>query len=153
MTAAGPIPVDAVLYATGRAPIPNTRGLGLEAQGVAMNESGAIAVDTAYRSSVPSIYAVGDCSDHAGCGIDPAQFDLTPVAIAEGRVIAETLFNDNPQRRRLRAGADRGVRHPRGRDGRPERDAGARAGPRGHDLPHQLPAAAAHFDGASRFGP
>jgi glutathione reductase (NADPH) len=96
MTATGPIPADAVLYATGRVPIPNTRGLGLEAQGVAMTENGAIVVDTAYRSSVPSIYAVGDCSDHAACGIDPAQFDLTPVAIAEGRVIAETLFNDNP---------------------------------------------------------
>jgi glutathione reductase (NADPH) len=45
---------------------------------------------------VPSIYAVGDCSDHAACELDPAQFDLTPVAIAEGRVIAETLFNANP---------------------------------------------------------
>ena len=61
-----------------------------------MNESGAIIVDNAYRSSAPSIYAVGDCSDHAACGLDPTQFDLTPVAIAEGRVIAETLFNDNP---------------------------------------------------------
>jgi glutathione reductase (NADPH) len=96
MTATGPIPADAVLYATGRVPIPNTRGLGLEELGVAMTGNGAIGVDTAYRSSVPSIYAVGDCSDHAACGIDPAQFDLTPVAIAEGRVIAETLFNDNP---------------------------------------------------------
>jgi len=97
MTGAGPIPADAVLYATGRVPIPNTRGLGLEQLGVAMNESGAITVDTAYRSSVESIYAIGDCSDHAACGIDPTQFDLTPVAIAEGRVIAETLFNANPQ--------------------------------------------------------
>jgi glutathione reductase (NADPH) len=96
MTTAGPIPADAVLYATGRAPIPNTRGLGLEKLGVAMNDTGAIEVDPAYRSSVPSIYAVGDCSDHAACGIDPGLFDLTPVAIAEGRVIAETLFNDNP---------------------------------------------------------
>jgi glutathione reductase (NADPH) len=96
MTGAGPVPADAVLYATGRAPIPNTRGLGLEELGVAMNENGAIIVDAAYRSSVASIYAVGDCSDHAGSSIDPTQFDLTPVAIAEGRVIAETLFNDNP---------------------------------------------------------
>ncbi len=97
MTAAGPIPTDAVLYATGRLPIPNTKGLGLEQQGVTMSENGAVTVDAAYRSSVPHIYAVGDCSDHAACGIDPAQFDLTPVAIAEGRVIAETLFNANPQ--------------------------------------------------------
>jgi glutathione reductase (NADPH) len=96
MTPTGPIPADAVLYATGRAPIPNTGGIGLEKLGVAMSESGAIQVDTAYRSSVPSIYAVGDCCDHAACGLDPTLFDLTPVAIAEGRVIAETLFNDNP---------------------------------------------------------
>ena len=61
-----------------------------------MDQSGAICVDPAYRSSVPGIYAVGDCSDHAGAGLDSGSFDLTPVAIAEGRVIAETLFNDNP---------------------------------------------------------
>jgi glutathione reductase (NADPH) len=96
MTATGPIPADAVLYATGRMPIPNTRGLGLEELGVTMNETGAIEVDAGYRSSVPDIYAIGDCCDHAASSIDPTQFDLTPVAIAEGRVIAETLFNDNP---------------------------------------------------------
>ncbi|HYZ25350.1 MAG TPA: glutathione-disulfide reductase [Geminicoccaceae bacterium] len=95
-TTAGPIPADAVLYATGRDPIPNTRGLGLEELGVRMNASGAVCVDPAYRSNLPSVYAVGDCSDHAGAGLDSGSFDLTPVAIAEGRVIAETLFNHNP---------------------------------------------------------
>ena len=39
------------------------------------------------RSSVPSIYAVGDVTD---------RINLTPVAIAEGRAIAETLYNNNP---------------------------------------------------------
>jgi glutathione reductase (NADPH) len=63
-----------------------------------MDQSGAICVDPAYQSSVPGIYAVGDCSDHAGAGLDSGSLDLTPVAIAEGRVIAETLFNDNPHR-------------------------------------------------------
>jgi glutathione reductase (NADPH) len=95
-TTAGPIPADAVLYATGREPIPNTRNLGLEEQGVRMNTAGAICVDPTYQSNVPGIYAVGDCSDHAGAGLDSGSFDLTPVAIAEGRVIAETLFNANP---------------------------------------------------------
>ena len=95
-TTAGPIPADTVLYATGRDPIPNTSGLGLEEVGVRMNQSGAICVDTGYRSSAPGIYAVGDCSDHAQAGLPSGVFDLTPVAIAEGRVIAETLFNDNP---------------------------------------------------------
>lgn len=95
-TSAGPMAFDAVLYATGRQATPNTRGLGLEALGVAMDHTGAIEVDPAYRSTVDSIYAVGDCCDHTGAGLDSGNFDLTPVAIAEGRVIAETLFNDNP---------------------------------------------------------
>jgi glutathione reductase (NADPH) len=95
-TTSGPIPADAVLYATGREPIPSTRHLGLDQLGVRMNQSGAICVDAAYQSSVPGIYAVGDCSDHAQAGLPSGVFDLTPVAIAEGRVIAETLFNDNP---------------------------------------------------------
>ena len=95
-TTAGPIPADAVLYATGRDPIPNTGNLGLDEQGVRTNATGAICVDPTYRSNLPSIYAVGDCSDHAGAGLDSGSFDLTPVAIAEGRVIAETLFNANP---------------------------------------------------------
>ena len=37
MTATEAIPADAVLYATGRAPIPNTKGIGLDEQGVAMS--------------------------------------------------------------------------------------------------------------------
>jgi glutathione reductase (NADPH) len=36
---------------------------------------------------VPHIYAVGDVTD---------RLNLTPVAIAEGRAIAETLYNNNP---------------------------------------------------------
>jgi glutathione reductase (NADPH) len=97
-TTAGPIPADAVLYATGREPIPNTRELGLEQLGVRMNRSGAICVNPTYESSVPGIYAVGDCGDHAQAELESGVFDLTPVAIAEGRVIAETLFNANPHR-------------------------------------------------------
>ena len=38
---------------------------------------------------VPNIYAVGDVTD---------RINLTPVAIAEGRAIAETLYNNNPMR-------------------------------------------------------
>jgi glutathione reductase (NADPH) len=95
-TTAGPITGDAVLYATGREPIPNTRDLGLDELGVRRDVSGAICVDPAYQSNVQGIYGVGDCSDHAGAGLDSSSFDLTPIAIAEGRVIAETLCNDNP---------------------------------------------------------
>src|SRR5436309_880007 len=74
-----------ILVATGRAP--NTRGLGLDAVGVKTNERGAVLVDDWQRSSVQNIYAVGDVTD---------RLNLTPVAIAEGRAIAETLYNNNP---------------------------------------------------------
>ena len=76
---------DLVMFATGRAP--NTKGLGLERAGVKTDAKGAIIVDEWQRTSVPSIYAVGDVTD---------KLNLTPVAIAEGRGIAETVFNDNP---------------------------------------------------------
>jgi glutathione reductase (NADPH) len=95
-SAAGRLAYDAVLYATGRDPIPNTAGIGLEALGVRMEPGGAICVDADYQSSVPGIFAVGDCSDHAGSGLDSGSFDLTPVAIAEGRAVAERQFNANP---------------------------------------------------------
>ncbi len=78
---------DAVLYATGR--VPNTRGLGLEELGVKLDARGAVVVDAYSRSSVESVFAVGDVTD---------RINLTPVAIAEGRALAETLFHDNPTR-------------------------------------------------------
>jgi len=86
-TAGGKIETDCVMYATGRAP--NTKGLGLAEIGVAMKENGAIRVDEWQRTSVPNIYAVGDVTD---------RINLTPVAIGEGRAIAETLYNSNPIR-------------------------------------------------------
>jgi glutathione reductase (NADPH) len=87
-----PVEADAVLLATGRRPLPNTGDIGLGELGIEMDDDGAILVDAAYRTSMPGIRAVGDCSDHAGRGPDPGAFDLTPIAIAEGRLIADTLF-------------------------------------------------------------
>jgi glutathione reductase (NADPH) len=95
-TSRGPLEVDAVLYATGRKPVPHTQGIGLDELGVAMDRTGSILVDPSYESTVSGVFAVGDCCDHAASGLDPGAFDLTPVAVAEGRVIAETLFNNNP---------------------------------------------------------
>ncbi len=87
-TAAGDeISADQVMYATGRKP--NTRTLGLGELGIAVNEYGAVPVDEWSRTSVPHIYAVGDVTD---------RLNLTPVAIAEGRAIAETLYNNNPMK-------------------------------------------------------
>jgi glutathione reductase (NADPH) len=92
----GDIAADKVILATGRGSAPNTGRLGLEPHGVRTNRTGAICVDERYETSAPGIFAIGDCSDHAGNGLDAGSNDLTPVAIAEGRALAETVFNDNP---------------------------------------------------------
>ncbi len=42
--------------------VPNTSGLGLEHVGISLNASGYLAVDRVSRTSVPSIYAAGDCT-------------------------------------------------------------------------------------------
>jgi len=77
--------VDLVMYATGRAP--NTNGLGLVDVGVQMDENGAIVVDEFSHTSVPSIWAIGDVTD---------RMNLTPVALAEGMALVQTLFLGNP---------------------------------------------------------
>src|SRR5499427_8727220 len=85
-TAGDRIDADLVMYATGRAP--NTDRLGLAEIGVELTANGAVVVDEWQRApKVPNIYAVGDVTD---------RINLTPVAIAEGRAIAETLYNNNP---------------------------------------------------------
>ncbi|RTR06472.1 mercury(II) reductase [Halomonas nitroreducens] len=59
-TDAGALRVDQVLIATGRTP--NTEGLNLGAIGVETRR-GAIIVDDRLRTSVPGLYAAGDCTD------------------------------------------------------------------------------------------
>jgi glutathione reductase (NADPH) len=75
------IAAERILYATGR--LPNTGRLGLDRAGVALDPMGAVKVDAYSRSSVPSIYAVGDVTDRV---------NLTPVAIREGHAFADTVF-------------------------------------------------------------
>jgi glutathione reductase (NADPH) len=75
------VEVDEVMLAIGRNP--NTAGLGLEAVGVTLDKIGAVEVDAASRTSVPSIYAVGDVTNRV---------NLTPVAIREGHAFADTVF-------------------------------------------------------------
>lgn len=57
--------------------IPQTSGLGLEEVGVGLTESGHIEVDRVSRTSVPGIYAAGDCT-----GVLP----LASVAAMQGRI-------------------------------------------------------------------
>ncbi len=60
-TSAGTLRGDALLIATGRAP--NTEALNLEAIGVKTARGGVIAVNEQLQTSVPHIYAAGDCTD------------------------------------------------------------------------------------------
>ncbi|MFN3229473.1 MAG: glutathione-disulfide reductase [Asticcacaulis sp.] len=76
---------DRVMFATGRKPY--VAGLGLESAGVALSDSGAIAVDAYSRTNVPGIWAVGDVTDRVA---------LTPVAIREAVAFVETAFKGNP---------------------------------------------------------
>ena len=75
------IEADQVLVATGRRP--NTKGLGLESAGVALDAVGAVVVDRVSTSNIPSIHAVGDVTN---------RINLTPVAIREGHALADRLF-------------------------------------------------------------
>ena len=79
------IEVDCVLFATGR--VPNTEGLGLAEAGVELDAKGAVVVGADNKSSVESIYAVGDVTNRV---------QLTPVAIREGQAFADSVFGGKP---------------------------------------------------------
>ena len=87
MTGCDDIETDQVLFAVGRRP--NVENLGCEAVGVAVGERGEIKVDEDNRTSVPSIFAVGDVTDRV---------QLTPIAIREGQAFADTFFGKKPHR-------------------------------------------------------
>jgi glutathione reductase (NADPH) len=78
---------DCVFYATGRRPMLD--GLGLENVDVALNDKGFVKVDEAYRTSEPSIRAIGDVI---------GRVQLTPVALAEGMAVARHLFRPEEYR-------------------------------------------------------
>ena len=73
---------EAVLMATGRRA--NTESLNLQALGVKTKNS-LIEVDKRFQSSLPGVFAVGDCAN--------TPFQLTPVALNEGMFVAECLFS------------------------------------------------------------
>ncbi len=77
---------EMVLSATGRRPM--TADLGLDTVAVQTADSGAIQVNDDFQTAEPSIYAVGDVIDRAA---------LTPVALAEGQIVAKSLFSDSRQ--------------------------------------------------------
>ncbi|WP_020178026.1 glutathione-disulfide reductase [Methylopila sp. M107] len=79
------IEAEAVMLAIGRDA--KVAGMGLAEAGVALNPRGAVLVDENFRTSVPSIYAIGDVTD---------RLNLTPVAIREGHAFADTVFGKRP---------------------------------------------------------
>ena len=72
---------DVVMAATGRRP--NTAGLGLDEVGVLCGQQGEVIVSTESRTSIYSIFAIGDVTN---------RINLTPVAIAEGHAFADSEF-------------------------------------------------------------
>jgi glutathione reductase (NADPH) len=81
LTQGAAVDANLIMFATGRAA--NTHGIGLDDVGVMLDGFGAIVVNHYSCTSVENIYAIGDVTNRK---------NLTPVAIAEGRAVAETLF-------------------------------------------------------------
>lgn len=80
-TKEGAMDIDCLLWAIGRNP--EVEDLGLDKAGVKQNERGQIIADEYQNTNVDNIYSLGDV-----CG----KVELTPVAIAAGRLLANRLF-------------------------------------------------------------
>ena len=75
-----------VLNATGRRP--HTAHLGLASVGIDTDAVGAVPTDAAMQTRAIGVHAIGDVTHRK---------NLTPVAIAEGRALADTLFSAEPR--------------------------------------------------------
>ena len=76
-----------LLLAAGREP--NTADLGLEAAGVQLDKRGFIQVDEQCRSSIPGIWALGECNGRGA---------FTHTAYNDYEIVAATVFNETPRR-------------------------------------------------------
>lgn len=72
---------DALIWATGR--VPRSAGVGLDELGVNTDARGYVIVDDWQNTTAAGVYAVGDIT---------GRIELTPVAIAAGRKLADRLF-------------------------------------------------------------
>jgi dihydrolipoamide dehydrogenase len=75
------IECDLMLVSTGRGPL--VEGIGLEDAGVEFDRRTGVAADERRRTTVPSIYAVGDCAGY---------WQLAHTAFREGEVAAENAL-------------------------------------------------------------
>ena len=78
------IPATDILVATGR--IQNTTGIGLDVAGVKLNGRGYIAVDDRLETSVPGVWAIGDCTGGP---------QFTHVCENDFRIVVENLDGGN----------------------------------------------------------
>jgi pyruvate/2-oxoglutarate dehydrogenase complex dihydrolipoamide dehydrogenase (E3) component len=76
-----------VLLAVGRTP--NTSDLGLDRAGVATDEHGYIIVDDQLQTSVPGIWALGDCNGRGA---------FTHTSYNDYEIVADNLFNADHRR-------------------------------------------------------
>lgn len=80
--------MDQVIWAIGRAP--NTDSIALQNAGLETDVQGYIQTDAYQNTAVAGVYAIGDITGRE---------QLTPVAIAAGRRLADRLFNNQPKRK------------------------------------------------------
>jgi glutathione reductase (NADPH) len=80
--------IDQIIWAIGR--VPNSDGIALENAGLKVDEQGYIKTDDYQNTEVQGVYAIGDVTGRE---------QLTPVAIAAGRRLADRLFNNQPERK------------------------------------------------------
>ncbi|MDR0066692.1 glutathione-disulfide reductase [Acinetobacter sp. 11520] len=78
---------DCLIWAIGRKP--NTNLLNLKITNVELDKDGFIKVDKFQNTKQTGIYAVGDVT---------GKVELTPVAVAAGRLLSERLFNNKPNK-------------------------------------------------------
>jgi glutathione reductase (NADPH) len=79
---------DTLIWAIGREPATDT--LGLQNSGIATDDEGYVPTDAFQQTNVPGVFAIGDVTGRA---------QLTPVAIAAGRRLADRLYGGRPERK------------------------------------------------------
>lgn len=84
----GVLDVDGVLWAIGR--VPELEKLNLDVTGVQLDDKGHVDVDSYQNTNIPHIFSLGDACNSGA--------ELTPVAIAAGRKLADRLFSNDPSK-------------------------------------------------------
>lgn len=77
-----------ILLAVGR--VPCTKGFGLTELGVKLDKGGKVITDHLDRTNILNVFAIGD--------IQSGNLELTPVAIKQGKYLADRLFNKGNKR-------------------------------------------------------